>query len=386
MLCLAIYRANISIQKFKDEFFIDKSIAEIRNGLNNLAGNSFIISDSSGYTQNPTVMQCVTQRIIKEICNEILCENFSLITQYALIKTDLRNSVKKAQIDEIILPIISELTHILGSREAVTDKLKNICVMLQGTSETSTRDYTAGNIVNILIHQEIDLRGLNLSSLHIQHGYFQGIKLPHVNFSNSTFEKCVFSQAFSNILSVAFSEDGKQLAASDTGGKIFVWDISGEAKLDFKFTLTGHDSRVWSVIFSPNRELLASGSDDKTIRLWNLENGVCLYTLPLQQLEETSAADSNIETDNRVFSISFSPDGSLLASSGSGKEIKIWDLQRTEFINTIRLHEDKIMSVIFSPNSQTGTQLIASCSEDEEIRLWDIKNNKLFDILDLFGN
>ena len=75
-------------------------------------------------------------------------------------------------------------------------------------------------------------------------------------------------------------------------------------------TLTGHTSYVYSVVISPDGQMLASGSEDKTIKLWNLKTGDLLRTL-------TGHEDS-------VLSVAISPDGQTLASGSQDSTIKLW--------------------------------------------------------------
>ncbi|MFM6474261.1 MAG: serine/threonine protein kinase, partial [Dolichospermum sp.] len=77
-------------------------------------------------------------------------------------------------------------------------------------------------------------------------------------------------------------------------------------------TLTGHSDWVWSVAYSPDGQTLASGSDDKTIKLWNARTGKLLQTF-------TGHSRS-------VGSLAYSPDGQTLASGSEDKTIKIWRL------------------------------------------------------------
>jgi WD40 repeat protein len=119
---------------------------------------------------------------------------------------------------------------------------------------------------------------------------------------------------------VAFLADGQLLASGSYDKTIKLWDPSIGA---LKHTLEGHSSWVWSVAFSADGQLLASGSNDKTIKLWDPSTGALKHTL-----------EGHSEL---VESVALSADGRLLASSSSDKTIKLWDpstgaLKRT--INT----------------------------------------------------
>ncbi|MGK7877393.1 MAG: toll/interleukin-1 receptor domain-containing protein, partial [Xenococcaceae cyanobacterium] len=115
--------------------------------------------------------------------------------------------------------------------------------------------------------------------------------------------------------------------------------------------LEGHDSWVISVSFSPDGKTLATGSDDKTIKLWNVETGREIRTL--------------FGHDDSVRSVSFSPDGKTLASGSYDKTIKLWNVETGREIRILFGHDDWVISVSFSPDGKT----LATGSDDKTIKL-----------------
>jgi hypothetical protein len=163
------------------------------------------------------------------------------------------------------------------------------------------------------------------------------------------------------VFSVAFSPDGRLLASGSCGqgniiictqGEIRLWDVATGSLVR---SLTGHTSWINSVAFSPDGRLLASGSADSTIRLWEVATGEELLTL----------------YDYFVRSVAFSPDGRLLASGSDDKTIKLWDVGG-RLVRILTGHTDRVRSVAFSPDGR----LLASGSRDKTIKLWEVASGR----------
>ena len=116
--------------------------------------------------------------------------------------------------------------------------------------------------------------------------------------------------------------------------------------------LTGHTTRVRSVVFSPDGSRLASSGYDGIIRLWDVDTGIETYRLP-------------VTTDIKM---AFSPDGSRLASSGYDGIIRLWDVDTGKETRRLTEHTSNFTAMAFSPD---GSRL-ATGSADGTIRLWDV--------------
>src|SRR5215211_3260658 len=152
-----------------------------------------------------------------------------------------------------------------------------------------------------------------------------------------------------SVESVAFSPGGELLASGSGDRMVRLWRVEGGELLR---TLEGHTNVVASVAFSPGGELLASGSKDKTVRLWRVEGGELLRTLEghtglLRTLEGTLEGYGG-----SVESVAFSPGGELLASGSGDRMVRLWRVEKGEYLYTLEGHRGWVESVAFSPGGK----------------------------------
>ncbi|HLO84202.1 MAG TPA: tetratricopeptide repeat protein [Nostocaceae cyanobacterium] len=155
------------------------------------------------------------------------------------------------------------------------------------------------------------------------------------------------------VWSVAFSPDGKLLASGSRDEQVKIWKPDGTLLQ----TLTGHSDAVSTVAWSPDGQTLASASLDKTVQLWrkNPSTGA-FYTQPFKTL---------IGHADWVYSVNFSPDGKLIATASKDGTVKLWG-KNGNLVKTLLGHQGWVNWVTFSPNGQ----FIASASDDRTVKIW----------------
>jgi tetratricopeptide (TPR) repeat protein len=199
------------------------------------------------------------------------------------------------------------------------------------------------------------------------------------------------------VRSVAFSPDGKYLAAGLLNGEVKFWEVCGGLSV---MSLSGHVASVNSVVFSPDGQWLASGSRDKTIKIWDAESGGEFQNLTGHAAEVRSVAfspDGNwlisgshdrtvrmwrvltgrpvqvlAEHKHFVTSVAFSPNGSWIASASLDKTIRIWDPTTGTAVRTLTGHARGVESLTFSPDGR----LLASGGNDRLVKIWDLREGK----------
>ena len=153
--------------------------------------------------------------------------------------------------------------------------------------------------------------------------------------------------------SISFNSDGQLLAIGSHNGNIHIWDVNiGRYR-----HVIGHGG-LRSISFSPDGQTLASGGG-QNLFLWNAQTGERIYP-------------GFVGHTGWINSVAFSPDGQTLASAAEDNTIRLWSVQTKELLHTITEHTDKIHSVAFSPDGQT----LASASEDNTVRLWNAQTTE----------
>ena len=154
---------------------------------------------------------------------------------------------------------------------------------------------------------------------------------------------------------LAFHPTAPGIIATSHDRTIRLWNFHTGSVIS---TLSGHQSFIKSLTFSTDGRLLASGTgdllrgDNGEVRLWDVQSGKSLFAMG---------------HSDPIYSLAFSPNGRYLASASQDKTVKLWDVQTGQEALTLRGHTDTVRSVAFNPQGER----LASASADFTIRIWD---------------
>lgn len=416
MFWLAINREWTDASTLQADILPLVSRMSLLEALESLAWRSLIEQQAGKYTQQPVVMEYVLSNFVEQVITELETLQLDLFLRYPLLKTTVKDYIRESQSRLIVQPVSQKLAVSFSSLAALEQQILRILTELR-RSETTLSGYGCGNLLNLCRHLKFDLSGYDFSNLTIRHGYFQGAALQRINFQHANFVETVFTNLLGGVLSVAVSPDGELIATGDSNGDVHIWHTADGQLLQ---TLTGHTDWVRALQFSRDSCVLVSGSDDQTIRLWDIRpwcrdrvrlgeatsplSGQCLKVLSGNTSHAWSIAFSQDETllasgsddgtvwlwdvatgqptrilqgasQQLILSVAFSPhpDFPFLLAGGSGDtSITVWNAQTGEAVNRLMGHTDRVTAVVFSPD---GT-LLASASDDHTIKIWQMPSGQ----------
>jgi WD40 repeat protein len=171
------------------------------------------------------------------------------------------------------------------------------------------------------------------------------------------------------VYAVAFSPDGQRLATGSFDKSVKLWDAATGKAVRTLAGPGGHQNLVLCVAFSPDGKLLASGGADNQVRLWKLDGPPKPGTVenPVRSLGHNREVDA----------LAFNPAGTLLAAAGHDGTVRLWDPAKGQSVREIKAHVTPAVAPIYGVAwSPDGKQLVTS-SFDGSLKLWDAGNGTL---------
>ena len=424
MFWLAINREGCCLDDLRSDLLQPVTSRQLLEAIESLHWRCLIKKQSGAYTQQPVVMEYVTERLTEQVSAEILALRQpplplkTFLQGYALLKTTAKDYVRITQNRLVLEPICNLLQTTLLSRRAVVAHLKTtlehyrtaFAIPPEASSASSPAvepSYAAGNLLNLLCHLGADLSGIDVSGLAVWQAYLPYVPLPAANFAQADLRRSQLTERFGAIFAAVFTPDGSHFVTGELSGYLRCWDVSngqvrwavqachtrihdlaispdgawlavalGDHNIQFwdiatgrlRRSLMGHSDQVYAVAFHPQTGQLASVSGDTTVRLWDIETGTCAHVF--DQLVKG-------RQNHQLFSLCFSCDGTLLFSGDRDGTLKIWDLRTQQMQSSLTGHTDQVYSVAMHPQGQ----ILASSSADGTVKLWDIATRELIHTL-----
>jgi RNA polymerase sigma factor (sigma-70 family) len=179
------------------------------------------------------------------------------------------------------------------------------------------------------------------------------------------------SVAGGRVSAVAFAPDGKTLVGV-TGNVVRLWDVTSGQEVR---RLEGHTDEIEQIAFAPDGKLLASGGQDQTIRLWDPATGAELRRLDGKIAFQEAIIRGGLKLRPRgVLSLSFSPDGKVLAATTSGDDstVRVWDTATGKELRPFVGESMQLDAAAFLPDGKT----LVSGGWDGVLRTWDVAGRK----------
>jgi len=351
LLWLAILRDPCTLDELAALFARPVSRARLLEAMEALHRRSLIErgEQRGSFTLQSVVLEYATERLLTDASDEIHTGKLARLIEHGLELAHVREHIRQTQEHLLLAPILTNLPNSYQQHSAVEERLLTLLRHF-GKTDKYAQGYGPANLVNLLRLRRGHLCKLDLSHLTLRGMYLQGIEMQDTSLKGAIVVQSSFTDTFDSLMAVTSSPTGEHWAAASRRGEVLVWTARGQT---LHKRWRAHTARIGSLVFSPDGNLLASGSWDGTVKLWEMASGKLLWT------------GRHTSQVNRVV---FSPSGTLLASGGGDANLRLWEVGSGRELQTLA-HPGPVSVVAWSPSEK----LLASGDRTGVIRLWQIE-------------
>lgn len=346
---LAIEREPVGVPSLRTNLLQPPMGRSLLEALNSLQRRSLLERQVDGFLLQNVVIEYLSERLVETAVRELLDIRLELLHRHPLLITQSKEYVRQSQVRLLLQPVAQQMETQLDPAQ----RREHFATIIQHLHDAveNTPSYAAGNVLNLLLHMELDVAGFDLSGLNVWQVDMQKHPLTNINFAHANLTNCLFRQTFGRLETVTISPDGQTVAIGDEFGEIRLYRVAdGQIQLQ----LTAHTNTVTALAFSADGRLLASCAHDQTARIWHTQSGRLLHSLTRQT--------------GSLYTVSFSTDGRLLATGAGDAIIYIWEVETGRCLLALKRHTASVRSVLFVPQSRT----LLSVGFDGLIFVWDL--------------
>jgi WD40 repeat protein len=301
----------------------------------------------------PAVLAYVTDRLVREVSENILKRQIGPLDEVALMKATSKDHIREVQSNLIVRVIVSELEAQLGTKERADGHLRRLieeCV----TQPDRYPGYAVGNLINLFNSLNGGIIDLDLHGTVIRQAYLRDTEVRDVDFSNCEFTEVSLTEAIGGLVSVAYQPDGQRFATGDMSGFLHIWETVSGKKIR---TIGLHQGWVRSVAFSPDGRFVASAGEDSVVQIWDVDN-----------FEKVRIFNY---TQGRALSLAFSTQNNNIAFAGDDEKVYICSVETGAIVAQLTGDTAPVWAVAFNKD---GT-LLATGSEGGVIKVWRVRED-----------